>query len=231
MSRKITFKNIFDACEDDEYLINYLNSFKGENVYQKFLNILKKWEQDVSYNIGFNIDNKDIKISLKYFISEIENYEDSDVEIEIDNTKFTLNVPNNFSNNHDFFDINKYVKKIQVNSLEIVGNDKCFHVLEHFPPTVYNNLVKEILKIKEKTIIFTNPNLRGMVVNFFTNTPLQILKNLFSSYDRNYFRDVIYVLSKKIDGRILMDSTMMDIEYYIEKMSNDNSDPIVPNLA
>jgi hypothetical protein len=37
----------------------------------------------------------------------------------------------------------------------------------------------------------------------------------------DYFRDIIYYLSKKIDGEILMDSTIMDIEYYIDKMKGE----------
>jgi hypothetical protein len=53
--------------------------------------------------------------------------------------------------------------------------------------------------------------------------PYEMVKGLFFSYDMDYFRDIIYYLSKKIDGRILMESTMMDVEYYIDKMKTDNN--------
>jgi len=42
-----------------------------------------------------------------------------------------------------------------------------------------------------------------------------------SNYSEDYFRDVVFVLSKRVDGRILMDSTMVDVEYYLKKLQEE----------
>jgi len=72
-----------------------------------------------------------------------------------------------------------------------------------------------------KVVTFNNPMLKNFRFNFLTNEPYVFLKHLFSNYSEDYFRDVIFHLSKKIDGKLLMDSTPLDIKYYIEKFSSE----------
>lgn len=225
----ITFKDLRDICYRKEYLTEYVNSFSGGDIYEKFINILKTWERDVSYDIGFNFNDKNVKVGMDYFLSEFESYDNSDLEIIIDDIKFIINIPEKFDEEHDFFNVEKYVKKISYKNFEISGDFE--DVLKELPPRTYNELIKNILQNEDKTITFSNKALEGMTINFFTNVPLQILEGLFASYNKEYFRDVIYYLSKKIDARFLMESTMFDIEYYIEKMGSENPEPQIPNLA
>ena len=51
------------------------------------------------------------------------------------------------------------------------------------------------------------------------------------SRKKDYFLDIIYYLSRKIDGNILLNSTITDIEYYIDKMNIENSENEIPSLA
>ena len=56
---RITISDIKKCLEEDEeFFINYLNNFKGDNVYEKFTNILKNWEKNISYTINFRIKEK-----------------------------------------------------------------------------------------------------------------------------------------------------------------------------
>jgi hypothetical protein len=82
-------------------------------------------------------------------------------------------------------------------------------------------MIQFLINAKDKKIILQNAALENMEINFLTSLPYEMIKGLFYSYDMDYFRDIIYYLSKKIDGEILMDSTIMDIEYYIDKMKGE----------
>ena len=65
MTTKITFKDLKEISENgDDHLIDYLNQFSGDNIYEKFLTVLRCWERDVSYDMGFTVEDKNVKVSL-----------------------------------------------------------------------------------------------------------------------------------------------------------------------
>jgi hypothetical protein len=68
---------------------------------------------------------------------------------------------------------------------------------------------------------FNNPILSNFKFNFLTNEPYLFLKGLFTNFGEEYFRDVIFHLSKRIGGDLLMMSTPSEIEYYIQKYSEE----------
>lgn len=55
------------------------------------------------------------------------------------------------------------------------------------------------------------------------NAPFNLLKGLCHPYGEDYYRDIIYHLSSKIDGNILLNSTMRDIDYYVDKLNTENT--------
>ena len=58
---RITINDIKKCLEEDEdFFMDYLNKFKGDNIHEKFVNILKNWEKYVSYTINFNIKEKNV---------------------------------------------------------------------------------------------------------------------------------------------------------------------------
>jgi hypothetical protein len=57
--------------------------------------------------------------------------------------------------------------------------------------------------------------------NFLTKEPYVFLRGLINNFGDDYYKDIIYLLSKKIDGEILLNSTPLEIEYYIEKYSDE----------
>jgi hypothetical protein len=94
-------------------------------------------------------------------------------------------------------------------------------IIDSLPAKVYSTVLNNIIKNKEKILIFNNPILDKFRFNFLTNEPYLFLKGLFGNFDELYFRDVIFHLSKRIDGNILMNSTPIEIEYYIEKYADE----------
>jgi hypothetical protein len=52
-------------------------------------------------------------------------------------------------------------------------------------------------------------------MNFLGVQPFNFLKTVLLSYDLDYCRELIYVLSKKIDPSFLLKSTLKDINFYM----------------
>jgi hypothetical protein len=232
---KITVDHIKKCLEEDEdFFIDYLNTFKGDNVYQKFLTILKSWEKNVSFLINFNIEDKNLKIPLDYLIKELDNFVEQPTWFQYLNMRLLIDIPSNFVKDLDVFSVSNFIKKIQYKDVIIdfskINEKHKNDILTQLPADLYNKIILFLINIKDKKIILSNPSLNNMEINFLTSLPYQMVKGLFFSYDMDYFRDIIYHLSKKIDGNILMNSTIMDIDYYIDKLKNDNNVDSPTNL-
>lgn len=225
---KITIGDIKKCLEEDEdFFISYLNNFKGENIQEKFVNILKDWEKNVSYSINFRVNDKNLKISLVYIIKELENFYNQPSWFEHSNIKVLFDIPSKFVKDQSILMVSNFINKMEygnfvINFAELDEKDK-EEMLEKLPAEFYNKMIQFLIKNNNKKIILQNSSLDNMEINFLTSLPYEMIKGLFFSYDMDYFRDIIYYLSKKIDGAILMNSTIMDIEYYIEKIKGDNS--------
>jgi len=225
---KITINDIKKCLEEDEdFFINYLNNFKGDNIHEKFVNILKNWEKNVSYSINFRINEKNLKISLDYIIKELGNFVNQPTWFEYSNIKVLFDIPSKFIKDQSILSVPNFINKMEygnfiINFTELSEKEK-EETLEKLPAEFYNRMIQFLIKTNNKKIVLQNSSLDNMEINFLTSLPYEMVKGLFFSYDMDYFRDIIYYLSKKIDGKILMDSTIMDVEYYIDKMKTDNN--------
>lgn len=223
---KITFSDLKELSEllakgYDDRFIEYINSFEGLNTYQKFENILKCWDIDVSPTITFNFNNKPIKIQLSYIISQLFDISD-DIVIEEDDLKIIIGLPNQFQKD-DFIPIYNIIKYINISGISINLINLSIHekhdVINNLPPVIYNKIYNKIIAEKSKVFSVDNPSLNDFKLNFLSNDIYFFLKGLFGNFDEYYFKDVIFLLSKRIDGNILLESTPMEIQYYIEKYS------------
>jgi hypothetical protein len=233
---KITFGDLKRCIEEeDDFLIDYFNSFKGENTHQKFSNIIKAWEKCVSYTINFTVDGKNVKISLSYILEQLKNYSDEQLKFEFSGIKVVLDTPILFKKDLNILSISEFIHELEylnhkIRFVELNEIEKN-QILQNLPAEFYNKLSIHIINSKIKRVSIDHPSIPDMYIDFWSAYPYQMLRDLFLSYNIDYFRDLIYVLSKKIDGNILMDSTIMDIDYYLDKIKNDNiSEPNI-NLA
>jgi hypothetical protein len=113
-----------------------------------------------------------------------------------------------------------------INLIDLSIQDKHFSI-DNLPAKLYMEFIKTVINNKKCVVTFENTLLKELKFNFLTNEPLIFLKGLFTNFNSDYFKDVIYLLSRKIDGNLLLNSTPMEIEYYIEKytaeMQNQNT--------
>lgn len=225
---KILFSDlqlISDAVQRDntDVLVDYLNSFRGDNIFEKFKEVLKCWNNDVAYNLNFNFD-KPTKIQISYILSQLPDIE-SDIEIVDGDTTLRVGIPKKFYDSTELipiYEILQYIEisGISINLIDISTQDKV-DIINNLPAKAFNAIINTISKEKSKIVTFDNPTLSKFRLNFLTNDPLTFLKGMFSSYDENYFRDVIFLLSKRIDGTLLVNSTPLDIEYYVDKYTEE----------
>lgn len=211
---------------DKEFILEYLNSFKGDNIFEKFKNILIVWNQDVSQTISLNFDEKPTKLSLSYLISEVNRDLGKEIKIKDENFEIVLDIPKSFctivQETLPIYSLIQYIKisGISINLLDLSVQDR-MNIIDNLPAKLYNTILKELSTNKTKIVDFDNKSLSNFKFNFLTNEPFLFLKGLFTNFGEEYFKDVIFHLSKRIDGNILMNSTPMEIEYYIQKYSEE----------
>lgn len=225
---KITFselKRISEALTKgyDDVLIDYLNSFKGKDTYEKFKNILKCWEHDVSYTLNFNVRDTPTKIQLSYINSQFQTLSD-DITIKDDDLELVIGIPTQFEIT-DSIPVYNIVKYINISGISIDLTNLSFcdkqAIIDKLPATVYNTIIKNIEKVTDKTFSVDNPLLENFKINFLTADTFHFLKGLFLNFDDYYFKDVIFYLGKRIGGELLLQSTPLEIEYYVEKIGEN----------
>jgi hypothetical protein len=226
---KITFedlKTIFEYIQKgyDDKFIEYLNSFEGDNIHDKFKNILNIWNNDVSYTLNFNINDTPTKIQLSYIISKLE--EDfPNSSICGDNIKAIIGIPDRFELDDSRIPIYNIIKYIEISNISIDLTNLEFSekqlLINKLPANVYNFMVDNIVNDHSKILEFDNNVLQDFKLNFMSSDIFSFLRGLFAGYADIYFKDVIYVLSKRIDGEVIYKSTPLEIEYYIERYSKD----------
>lgn len=219
---KISFDLLKKISEnDDTFLIDVLNSFQGDNIHEKFLNILKCWERDVSYDINLVVESSLVKVMVSHIINECGRVSSDDILIG-DDIKFFLNFPEKFDNKSDSMFPYGVIKKIKKGDVEINLGEYLENIVDVLPAKMYNQVLSVVKDPKNKKVNFSNRMLKNLSINFLSYDPFIFLKNLFHPFNDDYFRDIIYYLSKRIDSSFLKESTIFDIEYFIDKMNEEN---------
>lgn len=230
-NRQIIFKDLKEISrtnrkKSDDFLIHYLNSFEGENIFEKFKNILLDWETDVSPSLNLNLNDKSVKISLSYILSQIPDDLGDFINIKDENLEIILDIPKSFDilvqETIPIYSLLNYINisGISIDLIDLsIGDRK--NIIDNLPAKVYNPILKEIIENKTKLVKFDNESLSNFRFNFLTNEPYLFLRGLFNNFGEDYFRDAIFHLSKRIDSEILLNSTPIEIEYYIQKMSEE----------
>jgi hypothetical protein len=230
---KICLKNLKEISEsfergDTKYFLEFINSFDGDNIYKKFIKILKSWELDVAHSMSLTLGDKNTKITIAYVIDCMSGLNsDETIPIKWGDWEFHLGTPEKFTDN-DGFELSETIKlirykltEIDVSKLSISDRDS---VVGQLPAGAYNAIINVVMSSNKFIGKMDNPALEHVNINFLNNSAYTFLCGLFDPYEKDYYRDIIYYLSRKIDGELLMNSTIMDIEYYMEKMNVENSE-------
>ena len=227
---EITFGQVKKLCYsnevDGEYFTQYINSFVGENIYEKFKTILGIWSNDVSPTLDLSLD-RTTQLRINYLLSEFPEILGEPIIVEKDHIRGVIDIPKTFTHNTEIFPIYEILHQIEtfdinINLLDLDSYNK-HRVIDRLPPNFYNDVVNVIMVNDSKVLKFSNPSLKNLKLNFLTNDPYMFLRELFGKYSKEYFRNVIYTLSKNMNGDLLLNSTLADVEYYVQRFNEDIS--------
>lgn len=237
--KKIAFEQVMDISYilsdgKDSDLIDYLEAFfniESLSVVDKFYIILKAREMFINDTISVTAgNNTHTKINLSILLDNLTDLPNFATTIDCNGITFDLDIPNKFvigNNNLEYCD--NVIKSIKIRDIEVKYNllpdNEKNNILEQLPPSIFR-YIKEYLRSLDLTLVLFNGrqslNLDPIVVNFISQDPVLIIKALYSEYDVNACRDIVFYLSQKIGESILLRSTMLDITGFINEISSRN---------
>jgi hypothetical protein len=100
----------------------FINSFEGENIYQKFKNILIKWEYHVNDYLTFTIDGSQTKIPIFYLLQELTDDIQSPKVFSNDYFSFELQIPKTFQPSDQHTPIYDLISSISINDVYLDFN-------------------------------------------------------------------------------------------------------------
>lgn len=220
---------LFQSSSDYDIYNFIISNIKDYNSYDKIISLIFLRCETVRDDIIFNIDNKNITISLKIWLKNlINNYKDIRKTLNIDNILITVDYPKNFFHTTVEELILDTVHKIVYNEKELNVADLSFsekyELFDNLSPKimleVYNfiqeNINDKIILMEETTI---TPEISA---NLFDNSFFEIIKTLYNYYSYEDILETFYRLGQKIsDLTFLSTRTPRDIDFFIKMYSED----------
>lgn len=208
---------------DTTSIIQWMNGIEGIDIFDKFKNILKLWDYNISDTLDLNVDGRSIKIQLSYLLHEFPESLSSKCVLTVDDFKVELGIPSVFNCNEDIFPIYDLIHKIEIGNITINPQtmDNKQVIIDSLPAKIYGEIMRKVVEYEDKTVKFSNPALSKLKLNFYTNDPYKFLIGLLSNYDRNYFRTVLYHLSKRLHPDVILNSNIKDVEFFIEEYQKE----------
>lgn len=206
---------LIEMGKDDE-LCNVLNTLPGKSNIEKFISFLKDWEYRISYDIPLTVGGVKTNIPISTFLKAIPS--PSTVNVEYKNLVFTLGVCKEFYTGA--FDVTKNIIKIE--SEDGLYDSGDFTIISQIlDATTYNTFLKSITALKNTALVFDNERLKDFSLNFLNNDSFLFIKRMLGMFSKVYFQDVLFQLSNRIPAEIIYQSDIKDIEYYIQKYTEE----------
>lgn len=247
--KPILFKNIIDIArliydDNDKGLANYLESLLGIEklcIVDKFFVVLKAKQIFIDDQISINCDSKNVNISVNLVLAPLFEIEKHNRVFENGNIVLELDFPRTFitSDTSDIYQ--SIIKSISIDETKVLfydisNNDKDL-IISKLPALLVKDIISYLKSAKLEYSLFDSlgDKIPNIYLNFFSNDPFNLIKNIFSVYDVFYYRDILVYLSSKIDTTAIYNSTIQDLSYFIEEIekrrsSADNSGNNIPNI-
>ena len=227
---RLTFLKLKEVAEfidtdQNQKLCDFFNEFEGDNIFQKFKTILKFWEYHVSDTLTFNIDNKQLNLQISYLLNELSNDLENTLSFRDNDFSCELQLADYFTYDKENLSIYNIIKNVEISNISLnLSNLNLYDkkmIIDKLPAKIFSKIIEILSKDKTKIFKFENKALENIKLNFYTNDPFIFLKNLFGNYTKEYFQDVIFFISKRINADILKNSDLKDVNFYIKKYSDE----------
>lgn len=229
---KIDFKLLQELSEylekkQIDKFVDFLNGYEGNDIFEKFRNILKDWEYHVAHTLSLNIDSKPMKIQLSYLLDQMPLEMNDELVSEQSGVKLILNTPKKFTST-EVIPMSDIIQSITVNNYTInsseVKREDMDHIIEGLPASTFNHTLNTIIDCPSKSVSFSNPALKQIKLHFLTRDPLNFLIGLFGNFTKDYFRQILFYLAKRISCDVIMNSDIHDIEFFIGEYNKEVKD-------
>lgn len=233
----ITFKHVIDIArlqyaENTVGLIDYIEkelNLSSLNCVDKLYVVLKVRELFFDEEITLSTKTGNISIPVYRLISSLESIDDYTHTIIIDNIKICLDVPHVLvSSNTILADIQSIIKTIEVGEMSVnfsqldkLSQDK---ILSTLPSSVFAEIKRYLISNTMAVTLFEGSSSlpEPIKINLFTCDVFNFIKYVLSEYTIDNCREIIYHISKKIDTTMLINSTMLDIKFYLKEYTAEN---------
>ena len=125
-------------------------------------------------------------------------------------------------------DIQTVIKTIEVDGQLIhfskLDTDSKDKIISLLPSSVFNEIKNYLLHDVEHIVLFggTQSMKEKIALNLFTSDVFNFVKLLFSDYNIDSCREIIFHLSQRISADTLFKSTLMDVKFYLKELANNN---------
>jgi len=237
--KKITFEQIVDISRiildgTDSDVVEYLETFFGIEdltVVDKFYVLVKARELFISETVSLAAgDGNPAKVNLSILLDKITDIPQYSTTINVDGIVFELDIPHKFTystNKADIYD--NIIRCIKLGDTSInfihLSKDQKNNMLENLSPRFFKDIKKYTEALKLTLVLFEGKkklSLEPIIVDFLSNDPVYLIKALYSDFDIQSCREIIFHLSQKIGETILFKSTMTDITMYINEVSTQS---------
>ena len=237
---EITFKDIFKLAraydiDDDVQAVSYLcklYNIEHLNCIDKFFIICKVCEFHITHTLHMSGDGgASVDLDLKTLLNNLYDVASQFKKCNVDGIEINMDIPKCF-----FTQDNKDLFTAVIDSIIVEDVEICFHeltdedkssVMASLPAAVFNTIKKYLSELDLTVTVFDGYEKRGISkidINFLGFDPLYLIRSLYSEFPLITCREVIYYLSRKINSETLLNSTPVDIKFYLEEHGRENKE-------
>lgn len=233
----ITFEHVMTVSRliydnNDEGLVEYIEdilNLKGLNSVDKLFVILKAREFFIGDELTLSSSSSQVAIPVYRLIEALTSVDSYSKLIVVGDIKIVVDTPMDMIVNKSIVsDIQTVIKTIEVDGqvihfskLDESAKDK---ILSLLPPSVFSEIKNYLMNDIKPIILFdgTQSLKEKIALNLFTADVFNFTKLLFSDYNIDSYREIIFHLSRRISADTLFKSTLLDVKFYLKELSNEN---------
>lgn len=233
--RPFLYKNLVDVARliyenNDEGLSQYLEdtlNIKDLCIVDKFFVILKAKQIFIDDSINIESSGKNIKVNINNILLPLFDIENQERVIRHKNIEVKFDLPYKLaaSSSEDLY--LSTIRSVSIDNISVNMDNLSLNEKEAIISSIPASFIKAIRKFfsnaKHSHTIFKGVKykINKIEVDFFTNEPFLLIKNILSGYSLHYCREVIMFLSNKLSTEFILNSTFSDVEFYIQEYQKE----------
>lgn len=231
------YKNLLDVSRliyenNDDGLSQYLENtldIKNLCIVDKFFVILKAKQLFIDDSINIESYGKNVRVDINNLLTPLFDIEKQTRVIKHNNVEVCFDLPHTLTTSTSEDIYLSTIRSVSVDGISIKMDNLTLKEKEKVISLIPASSIKTIRKFfsntKHNHTIFKGikNKIEKIEIDFFTNEPFLLIKNILNGYSLHYCREVIMYLSKKLSVDFIVNSTFNDVEFYIQEYQKEPS--------